>query len=69
MKKQENNINTSLPTMTLYEIFKSWLMKFACHHKWFTYYKCDVLDHRDEIIGFEHTLICEKCGKIKKIRL
>jgi hypothetical protein len=62
--------NTVLPAVTFRGLFKSWLAKFACHHKWYVHHKCDVYDEGgNSRIGFEQTLICENCGKIKKLKL
>ena len=45
--------------------------KWACCHEWETYQITktydDDYDKRPSKI--EHTLICQKCGKIKKIKL
>lgn len=65
-----NSTNTVLPAVTFGGLFKSWLAKFACHHKWYVHHKCDVYNEGGKArIGFEQTLICENCGKIKKLKL
>ena len=65
-----NNANTLLATVTFGQLFKSWLAKFACHHKWYIHHKCDVYNSTGKArIGFEQTLICKNCGKIRKLKL
>ena len=41
--------------------------EWDCHHAWETYAESEV---RDDLGEIKHnvTLICKKCGKIKKIR-
>lgn len=50
------------------KLFEKWF----CLHKWFTYkdIKVDVIDENNNIIGKYSIiiLICEKCGKITKIK-
>ena len=65
-----NGTKPVLPAVTFEGLFKSWLAKFACHHKWYVHHKCDVYNGKDKIpIRFEQTLICQDCGKIKKMML
>lgn len=65
-----NNANTLLATVTFGQLFKRWLAKFACHHKWYKHHECDVYNSTGKArIGFEQTLICDNCGKIKKLKL
>jgi Fe2+ or Zn2+ uptake regulation protein len=45
------------------------LKKLSCLHKWKTYQVVDIADRSDRIIGYNHTLICQECGKIKTIKL
>ena len=62
--------NTVLPAVTFTGLLKKWLAKFACHHKWYVHHKCDVYNTSGKArIGFEQTLICHNCGKIKKLKL
>lgn len=44
------------------------LNKLGCNHKWDVYSQCEV---RSDFGGryHRHTLICQKCGKIRQIRL
>jgi Fe2+ or Zn2+ uptake regulation protein len=52
---------------------KRLLEKWSCSHKWDTYAMMEILDptylFSARYMGEEHTLICKKCGKIKKITL
>lgn len=62
--------NGVLCAVTVWQIFKIWLEKFACHHQWYLHHECDVYNSSGKSrIGFEQTLICKRCGKIKKLML
>lgn len=50
------------------ELLKQLLSKWVCHHKWELYNRMNVTD-KGKVYKVEDTLICEKCGKIKKISL
>lgn len=56
-------------------ILKQLLEKWACKHKWKVHYNGAVYNTNDSPskgdlpIRREQTLICESCGKIKKITL
>ncbi len=54
--------------LTFTEILKQLLFKFACHHVWKNHQRIQKFAGSLSI-GYEDTLICEKCGKIKKIYL
>ena len=45
--------------------------KWACHHSWETHFRTEVYDKSFAAGPWkrEETLICSKCGKIKKIIL
>lgn len=45
--------------------------KWACCHEWKTYHKTYTYenDYDKRPWKVEHTLICQKCGKIKKIKV
>ena len=65
-----NSTNAVLPAVTFGQLIKSWLAKFACHHKWSVHYEIDVYNYIGKSrIGVEQTLICQHCGKIKKLKL
>jgi len=54
------------------ELIKQILAKWGCMHQWKTYHKTNVYDwarNSDLPNRIEVTLICTKCGKIKKIEL
>jgi len=57
-------------------MIKKILEKLSCKHKWYTYNETETYSSftcgsiKNEIpIKHKHTLICKKCGKIKKIIL
>ncbi|MFO0090043.1 MAG: hypothetical protein ACK518_04505 [bacterium] len=64
-----NSTNAVLPAVTFGQLIKSWLAKFACHHKWSVHFEINVRDIEGRKIGVEQTLICQHCGKIKKLKL
>lgn len=45
--------------------------KWACCHRWETHFKTKVYEKSSDTKPYEieETLICSKCGKIKKIKL
>ncbi len=53
------------------EMIKKLFEKWACMHEWGVH--CDIVVmgefYRNEVVGHKRTLICKKCGKIKKIWL
>ena len=50
--------------------FRTIFLKLFCLHSWYKYGEVLVCDKGAEIPHERrHTLICEKCGKIKKITL
>lgn len=52
------------------ELFKQWLAKLACMHTWRTHCRTKDVEYDGGIPrAITETLICEKCGKIKKITL
>lgn len=57
-------------TRSLWQIFKLYLEKFACHHKWIIHHECSVYNNTGKIrIGFEHTVVCTECGKFKTLMM
>lgn len=56
------------------QAFKALLEKWACMHQWKVHNSATIYGHLDDPendlpIRRKETLICEKCGKIKKITL
>lgn len=53
------------------KLILQWLDKLACHHDWMVHREVHVyMDETDaEPYKTKQTLICKKCGKIKRIRL
>ena len=43
--------------------------KWACCHKWETYRSSKTYSISSTPYKIEYTLICQKCGKIKKIEI
>jgi hypothetical protein len=63
-----------LAAVTFRQLLKMWFWKKCCHHKWIVHFEIDVYSNvsrsRGELkIGTEQTLICQQCGKIKKLSL
>lgn len=53
-------------------LFKLWLEKLVCKHKWEVHITVTLYDGDDKTkmpVGTRQTLICKECGKIKKITL
>ena len=51
-------------------MFKQLINKFLCSHKWLVHNETKVLGKIGEgLFNYRQTLICEKCGKIKQIKL
>ena len=48
---------------------KLWCLKKFCMHDWKAYHITNVMGDGDIPIRIDHTLICRKCGKIKKISI
>ena len=50
---------------------KEYFSKLCCKHDWEERYNVTVYEYGFSIIPIKHkvTLICKKCGKIKKIEL
>jgi hypothetical protein len=50
---------------------KNYLDKIACHHEWQVHFESRVYEYSfsQRPYKIEQTLICKKCGKIKKIQL
>jgi hypothetical protein len=59
----------ALPIVTFGQLVKSWLAKFSCHHKWNLHFEINVRNVKGKKIGVEQTLICDICGKFKKLKL
>jgi len=54
----------------MWELIKQWLTKKACHHDWILHAKTKVYDNPlENPVCIRHTLICKKCGKIKRIKV
>ena len=54
----------------MWNIIKQWLAKKACCHDWKVHETVNVYDSQFEYpICTRQTLICKKCGKIKRIKL
>lgn len=53
------------------EFFQELLRKICCCHKWQVHRTVDVYEYNYSERPYEtkQTLICEKCGKIKQIKL
>ena len=53
------------------EFFYELLQKLCCCHKWEVHYTVNVYESNNSTRPYEtkQTLICEKCGKIKQIKL
>lgn len=52
------------------KLIKAWLAKKACMHKWITHFRIESYRDGDKLpFQRRQTLICSKCGKIKKIIL
>ena len=56
------------------KIIKQLFEKWACKHKWETYYRSEIFGtsartgwRSENPIRIDDTLICQICGKIKKI--
>lgn len=49
------------------EIFIKLILKLLCSHKWEFYFQSTTKNINGSIHKVEHTLICQSCGKIKKI--
>jgi len=59
-------------TITFKQLFKRWLLKHTCSHDWEVHYEIKVRDSDSILnipVAIRQTLICNKCGKIKKINL
>jgi hypothetical protein len=57
--------------MRLYEILLELLAKWSCHHEWKGYFRKSLFGKPNDKrpCAIEETLICTKCGKIKKVEL
>lgn len=57
--------------MIMWEALIKLVEKWACCHDWETYHITNVYENDSDKIPWkvEHTLICQKCGKIKKVKL
>lgn len=52
------------------ELLKKLLNKWACCHVWVEYKKTRVYEDDCKIPAYyEYLLICNKCGKIKKVKM
>lgn len=53
------------------QLLKLWLEKLSCKHKWKIHHITKVYEHSDNSMPREikQTLICQECGKIKRIKL
>ena len=53
------------------EVLIKLLEKWACSHDWDQYHRTNVYedDNTETPYKIKETLICKKCGKIKKIEL
>ena len=51
-------------------MIKELFEKLCCKHKWYKHQRVHILERGYENpTGYEDTLICKKCGKIKKVKL
>lgn len=52
-------------------LFKLWLEKIVCKHKWNVHTRSAKYEHNGDELPYMHkeTLICSVCGKIKRIKL
>ena len=52
-------------------MIKKLLEKWACKHRWELYHGTNVYRSSEALTPYEirHTLICQKCGKIKTIKI
>lgn len=60
--------------MKMWDLIKQWLAKKACYHDWEVHSTKEVYDdfllfRSDYPAYINQTLICKKCGKIKRIKL
>lgn len=55
--------------MTIKDLIKDGLSKWACHHHWKLYKEVDVKDWDCNVVEVRQTLYCPDCGKIKQIKL
>lgn len=54
----------------MWELIKQWLAKKACCHDWIFHAETKVYDDPySNPVYIKHTLICKKCGKIKRIKV
>lgn len=53
------------------KLILQWFEKIACHHEWMMHKEVEVYaSEKDELpVKTKQTLICKKCGKIKRITL
>ena len=52
-------------------LIKQLFTKWGCMHDWKLYHSADLYENNSKPRPYasRHTLICKKCGKIKKINL
>jgi len=55
--------------LTMWQIIKRILLKRACYHEWELYKEVNVVNDSGQNVRFEHTMLCKKCGKFKKIKM
>ena len=58
----------------LFDVLIRILEKWSCHHEWSVYHQTEIYSQfanvdTDVPMKRRHTLICKKCGKIKKINV
>ena len=53
------------------KFIQAYMDKHFCLHKWKVHYEMKILDKPEDKIpsGIDQHLICEKCGKIHKLKL
>lgn len=62
--------NPILDTVSWNMLLKLWVLKFVCNHTWDVHFNMRVYDHTGKsLIRVEQTLVCQNCGKFKKLEL
>ena len=62
--------NPMLAAVSWNMLLKLFVLKFVCNHTWSVHFKMNVYDYTGKsIVRVEQTLICQNCGKFKKLKL